>query len=88
MELEHATEAFAQAESAVVAKDLALSRLAHELRTPVNAVLLWADLLGGENAAAEPDRLARAITAIRQSAQEQHEIIERWLTFARSPEAG
>lgn len=53
----------------------AMSKWAHELRGPLNAILGWSDLLSaGENA---PDVLQRGLKAIANNARQQAGIIKR-----------
>jgi len=52
-----------------------MSKWAHELRGPLNAILGWSDLLsGGENA---PDVVQRGLKAIANNARQQAGIIKR-----------
>lgn len=52
-----------------------MSKWAHELRGPLNAILGWSDLLGsGEN---DPDVLQRGLKAIANNARQQAIIIKK-----------
>jgi PAS domain S-box-containing protein len=52
-----------------------LSRWAHELRGPLNAILGWSDLLAaGEN---DPDVVRRGLQAIASNARHQAQVIKR-----------
>jgi len=52
-----------------------MSKWAHELRGPLNAILGWSDLLGtGEN---DSDVMRRGLTAIANNARQQAQIIKR-----------
>lgn len=65
----------------ITAKDMAgssaqsMSRWAHELRGPLNAILGWSDLLGGGENDAEV--MQRGLKAIASNARQQAQIIKR-----------
>lgn len=71
----------AQAETANHAKDEFLGTVSHELRNPLNSVLMWARALqGGE---ANPDRMKRGLEAIERGARSQAEMVEDLIDTAR-----
>lgn len=63
------------AEIASEMRDLFLSKVSHELRTPLSAILLWLSLIE-DPSAVDRAQLAEALTSIKQSAEEQHQLIE------------
>jgi signal transduction histidine kinase len=69
-----------QAEAANRAKDVFLATLAHELRSPLGAVLTWCHTLRHETLEA---RRARAVAAIEASARLQLRIVEDLLDVSR-----
>ena len=77
-ELERAMHAL---EIAKNTRDGFLSSVSHELRTPLSAILLWTSLID-EKKVNDP-QLAEALAAIKQSAEEQHALIEDLVTTAR-----
>ncbi len=79
--LQNEATARAQAEAASHAKDEFLGTVSHELRNPLNSVLMWARALqGGE---ANPDRMKRGLEAIERGARSQAEMIEDLIDTAR-----
>lgn len=69
------------AEDAAHAKDAFLAMVTHELRSPLNAILGWADMLrGGEVEAAE---ILHGLDVIAKSARLQARLIEDLLDLAR-----
>jgi signal transduction histidine kinase len=52
-----------------------MSKWAHELRGPLNAILGWSDLLGGGENDAEV--MQRGLKAIASNARQQAQIIKR-----------
>ena len=79
--LEAATRARAAAESANRAKDEFLAMLSHELRTPIAAILLWANAARADGVSASSVR--RALDAVVQSAQSQSRLVEDLLDLTR-----
>jgi signal transduction histidine kinase/ActR/RegA family two-component response regulator len=63
----------AQVEQASREKDEFVATLAHELRTPIGAVLGWTTLL--RMAAEDPDERERALQVIERNARQQNELI-------------
>ncbi len=81
-ELLHATEvARGEAEAANQAKDEFLSVLSHELRSPLQTMLAWVDLLR-DPATAGP-QTARAIEALSESLRAQEQVINDLLDVSR-----
>jgi signal transduction histidine kinase/ActR/RegA family two-component response regulator len=79
--LQNEAGARAQAEQASRAKDEFLGTVSHELRNPLNSVLMWARALqGGES---KPDRMKRGLEAIERGARAQAEMIEDLIDTAR-----
>jgi signal transduction histidine kinase/ActR/RegA family two-component response regulator len=79
--LKNEAGARAQAEEASRAKDEFLGTVSHELRNPLNSVLMWARALqGGES---RPDRMKRGLEAIERGARSQAEMIEDLIDTAR-----
>lgn len=69
------------AEAANHAKDEFLSMLSHELRNPLNSLLVWSQLLRRPNV--EPARLTKGLEAIERSALAQSKLIEDLLDISR-----
>ncbi|MDP9035859.1 MAG: PAS domain S-box protein [Myxococcota bacterium] len=69
------------ADAANRVKDEFLATVSHELRTPLNAIMGWAKMLGV--AAADPDRVARAIMIIERNAVAMARLIEDLLDVSR-----
>ena len=76
-----AQRARSEAEAANRLKDEFLATLSHELRTPMNAVLGWAELLAG--GALDAERTAHAVGVIQRNALAQAQMIEDLLDVAR-----
>lgn len=74
-------EARAQAEAANKAKDEFLAMVSHELKTPVNTMLGWTQLLRMGNLNGE--MLDRALEAIERSAKMQAQLVEDLLDVTR-----
>jgi PAS domain S-box-containing protein len=76
-----AERARALAEEAVRVKDDFLATLSHEMRTPLNAVIGWAQMLRAKNLDAE--RIAHAVEVIERNATAQARLIDDMLDTAR-----
>jgi CheY-like chemotaxis protein len=63
------------------AKDEFLATLSHELRTPINAIMGWGQIL--QSGMADPARTAHAIDAIVRNAAAQARLIEDLLDLSR-----
>lgn len=70
-----------QAEAANRIKDEFLAVLSHELRTPMNPILGWSNLL--QQGKLDPTRTAQAITTIEHNAKLQVQLIEDLLDISR-----
>ena len=70
------------AEAANRLKDQFLAVVSHEVRTPVNSILGWSQMLLN-GALSEPSARQRALTAIHENARRQHALIEDLLDVAR-----
>jgi PAS domain S-box-containing protein len=78
--LQREQEARREAEAANRAKDDFLATLSHELRTPINAILGWAQVLnGGQHDAAT---VTRALEIIARNARQQARLIEDLLDLS------
>jgi signal transduction histidine kinase len=62
----------ASAEPAGRAKDAFLSSLSHELRSPLNACVMWLDVLA---LAPQPDKLTKAVEAIKRNLARQTRLV-------------
>jgi signal transduction histidine kinase/CheY-like chemotaxis protein len=71
----------AQAERTSRLKDEFLATLSHELRTPMNAIVGWANLLQREDA--DPAMLRRGLSSIAKNAWSQTRLIEDLLDMSR-----
>ena len=76
-----AERARSEAEAANRLKDDFLATLSHELRTPMNAVLGWAELLAAGSL--DDERTAHAVRVIQRNALAQAQMIEDLLDVAR-----
>jgi PAS domain S-box-containing protein len=73
--------AYSQARAANRAKDEFLATLSHELRTPINAIMGWAQML--QHGVVDEKRLSHAIEAIVRNAAAQARLIEDLLDLSR-----
>ena len=73
-------EAHDEARSANVLKDEFLAALSHEMRTPLNAVLGWSDLL--LKGTLEPERVRHIAAIIKRNAAVQHRLVEDMLDLS------
>jgi signal transduction histidine kinase len=62
----------ASAEAAGGAKDAFLSSLSHDLRSPLNACVMWLDVLA---LAPQPDKVAKAVDAIKRNLARQTRLV-------------
>jgi signal transduction histidine kinase/ActR/RegA family two-component response regulator len=69
------------AENASKAKDLFLATLSHELRSPLSAILSWAQLM--ERGVLSPDKMKTALRTIKESAWAQNQLIGDLLDLSR-----
>jgi PAS domain S-box-containing protein len=70
-----------EAEAAIRLKDAFLATLSHELRTPMNAMMGWIDML--RRGILPPDRAQRGLDVIYKSARQQEALIEDLLDMSR-----
>jgi signal transduction histidine kinase/ActR/RegA family two-component response regulator len=76
-----AEEARVKAEKASLAKDHFLGTVSHELRNPLNSIMLWSStLLATESV---DGRMHRGLTAIERAARAQAQLIEDLLDISR-----
>jgi signal transduction histidine kinase len=80
--LARAQTARTEAEAANRTKDEFLATLSHDLRTPLNALLVWARVLS-EGGAADPETFDRAIGSIDRNARLQARLVEDLLDVSR-----
>jgi PAS domain S-box-containing protein len=79
--LERERHARAESERAARLKDEFLATLSHELRTPLSAILGWADVL--RERIDDRERVRRGIDIIRRNAWSQAQLIEDLLDLSR-----
>ncbi|HTV47280.1 MAG TPA: ATP-binding protein [Phycisphaerae bacterium] len=60
-----------------------LTNVSHELRTPLNAIIGFADLLAGNDAVSQDQRMARYVENIRVSARQLLDLINDLLDLAK-----
>jgi PAS domain S-box-containing protein len=73
--------AYSDARAASRAKDEFLATLSHELRTPINAIMGWGQML--QHGVVDPARMAHAVDAIVRNATAQARLIEDLLDLSR-----
>ena len=73
--------AYADARAANRAKDEFLATLSHELRTPINAIMGWGQIL--QSGIVDPSKTAHALDAIVRNAAAQARLIEDLLDLSR-----
>ena len=73
--------AYSEARAANRAKDEFLATLSHELRTPINAIMGWGQIL--QSGLTDPARTAHALDAIVRNAAAQARLIEDLLDLSR-----
>lgn len=73
--------AYSEARAANHAKDEFLAILSHELRTPINAIMGWGQML--QHGMVDPARTAHAVDAIVRNAASQGRLIEDLLDVSR-----
>jgi signal transduction histidine kinase/ActR/RegA family two-component response regulator len=78
---EDAERARAEAEEANRIKDQFLATLSHELRTPVNAIAGWTQIL--RSGQLDPEKTARALDVIERNARAQAQLIGDLLDISR-----
>jgi signal transduction histidine kinase/ActR/RegA family two-component response regulator len=76
-----ADEARAKAEQANRAKDRFLGTVSHELRNPLNSIMIWSATLQADKTLSE--KTARGLTAIEKAVRAQTQLIEDLLDIAR-----
>jgi signal transduction histidine kinase/CheY-like chemotaxis protein len=76
-----ADEARAKAEQANRAKDLFLGTVSHELRNPLNSIMIWSATLQADPTLAQ--KTVRGLTAIDRAVRAQAQLIEDLLDIAR-----
>jgi signal transduction histidine kinase len=81
LQLALAEAARVQAEEANRAKDEFLGMVSHELRAPLNAMLVWLEVLRGPNV--DPVTAAQALATIERSVKQQGRILDDLLDINR-----
>lgn len=76
-----ALEKHKQAEAANKSKDEFLGMVSHELRGPINSILLWLELLKSPDS--EPDTMKTAIETIERSVKQQSKILNDLVELTR-----
>ncbi|MEQ1557728.1 MAG: hybrid sensor histidine kinase/response regulator [Methyloglobulus sp.] len=76
-----AVEKREQAEAANKSKDDFLAMVSHELRGPINSILLWIDILKAPET--EPDTIKIAIDTIERSVKQQSKILDDLVELTR-----
>lgn len=76
-----ADEARAKAEQASRAKDRFLGTVSHELRNPLNSIMIWSATLQADQTLSE--KTVRGLTAIERAVRAQAQLIEDLLDIAR-----
>jgi PAS domain S-box-containing protein len=79
--LERERVARAESERAARLKDEFLATLSHELRTPLSAILGWADVLREKSS--DPQRVVRGVEVIGRNARAQAQLIDDLLDLSR-----
>src|SRR5829696_3071377 len=79
--LDAAHRGWSEAERVGRLKDDFLANLSHELRTPINAILGWAQVL--HSGRVEPGELAEGVEVIQRNARVQVRLIEDLLDMSR-----
>jgi two-component system CheB/CheR fusion protein len=81
--LEAETASREQAQNAVELKDEFLAVMSHELKHPLNVILMNAELVGRSAASADDPSLGRAADTIRRTVEGQAQIIDDLLDLSR-----
>jgi signal transduction histidine kinase len=76
-----ALEARKQAEAASQSKDEFLGMVSHELRGPINSMLLWIDIIKSSDT--DPETLQTGIETLERSLQQQSSILNNLVEFTR-----
>ncbi|HEY6922486.1 MAG TPA: histidine kinase dimerization/phospho-acceptor domain-containing protein [Steroidobacteraceae bacterium] len=66
-------------------KHMALSKLSHDLRTPLSTIVGWAQVLRAQN---PPEQMLHGLEVIERNARTQTRIIQELLEARRAPAAG
>jgi PAS domain S-box-containing protein len=80
-QIEASDRARGLAEEAVRVKDEFIATLSHEMRTPLNAVIGWTQIL--RSGSLKPERMARALEVIERNSMAQIRLIDDMLDTAR-----
>lgn len=73
----------ARARAQIAARDRFLGTAVHDLRSPLNAIMSWANVLQTQISAEGPPLMVRALTGIRQGVEQQARLIEELLDASR-----